>query len=88
MRTAVLETVEEFKERTLDKLRDVRCPDHKQAPRVSFRGTTLRDVSIQVNACCEKLAALANEKIAVPAATPAAARPWDPRALHRGPVSA
>ena len=65
--------MEEFKERTLHKLRDVRCPDHKQAPRVNFRGATLRDVSIQVSACCEKLAALANEKIAVAPSTDSSA---------------
>jgi hypothetical protein len=58
------ETIEEFKQRTLKKLDDVRCPDHHQVPRLSFRGATLRDVSIQMNACCAKLAALANQKIA------------------------
>jgi hypothetical protein len=63
---AASETIEEFKQRTLNKLHDVRCPDHKQSPRLSFRGTTLRDVSIQMNACCEKLAELANQKIAEP----------------------
>jgi hypothetical protein len=64
---AASETVEEFKRRTLDKLHDVRCPDHKQAPRLNFRGATLRDVSIQMSACCDKLADLANQKIAEPA---------------------
>jgi hypothetical protein len=66
---AASETIEEFKRRTLDKLHDVRCPDHKQAPRLNFRGATLRDVSIQMSACCEKLAELANQKIAEPAKT-------------------
>ena len=56
--------VEEFKARTLRKLEDVRCPDHKQPPRLRFQGSTLRDVEIQMTACCEKLAALANQKIA------------------------
>jgi hypothetical protein len=64
--TATSETIEEFKRRTLDKLHDVRCPDHKQAPRLNFRGATLRDVSIQMSACCDKLAELANQKIAEP----------------------
>jgi hypothetical protein len=64
---AASETIEEFKRRTLDKLHDVRCPDHKQAPRLNFRGATLRDVSIQMSACCDKLADLANQKIAEPA---------------------
>jgi hypothetical protein len=56
--------VEEFKQQTIAKLRDVRCPDHHQPPRLLFRGSTLRDISIQLSACCEKLAALANQKIA------------------------
>jgi len=56
--------VDEFKQRTLEKLRGVCCPDHKQSPRLKFRGSTLRDVSIQMSACCDKLAALANQKIA------------------------
>ena len=56
--------VEDFKEQTLLKLRDLRCPDHKQPPRLKFHGATIRDISIQMSACCEKLAALANQKIA------------------------
>jgi hypothetical protein len=62
--------VEEFKRNTLRKLADVRCPDHHQPPRVHFRGTTLRDVSIRMTACCPKLAALANQKIAEPIRLP------------------
>jgi hypothetical protein len=56
--------VGEFKERTLEKVRDVRCPVHRQSPRVIFQGTTLRDVSIRMTACCETLIAIANRKIA------------------------
>ena len=29
--------VERFKQTTEDKLRDVRCPDHRQAPRIRAR---------------------------------------------------
>jgi hypothetical protein len=56
--------VEEFKARTREKLQDVRCPDHRQPPRITFHGSTLRDVTVQMSACCAKLAALANQKIA------------------------
>ena len=56
--------VEEFKEQTLRKMRDVRCPDHQQPPRVQFRGATLRDLTIQMTSCCKKCAELANRKIA------------------------
>jgi hypothetical protein len=56
--------VDEFKQQTIRKLEDLRCPDHHQSPRLNFRGATLQDVSIQMKTCCAKLAALANRKIA------------------------
>ena len=56
--------VEQFKQCTKDKLRGVRCPDHHQPPRLRFHGSSLRDVSIQMSGCCNKLIALANQKIA------------------------
>ncbi|MEQ1885857.1 MAG: hypothetical protein ABL967_12405 [Bryobacteraceae bacterium] len=56
--------VGEFKERTLEKVRDVTCPVHRQTPRVKFQGTTLRDMSIRMSACCDTLMAIANQKIA------------------------
>jgi hypothetical protein len=56
--------VGEFKERTLQKMRDVVCPIHRQPPRVKFHGSTIRDVSIRMSACCDTLIAIANQKIA------------------------
>src|SRR5208282_2535234 len=46
-------SVEEFKEQTERKLRGLRCPDHRQGPRLRFHGTSLLDISIQMSACCE-----------------------------------
>jgi hypothetical protein len=57
-------SVQEFKENTARKLEAVRCPDHRQPPRIQFRGSTLRDVTIQMSGCCEKLLELANRAIA------------------------
>jgi hypothetical protein len=57
-------TVDEFKERTASKLRDLRCPDHDQAPRLKFQGASLQTINIQLTACCTKLIALANRRIA------------------------
>jgi hypothetical protein len=57
-------SVEEFKQRTAKKLETVRCPDHRQPPRLKFQGATLRDVTIQMSGCCSKLLALANRAIA------------------------
>jgi 5'-3' exonuclease len=55
--------VERFKQATEEKLRDVRCPEHKQAPRVRFQGNTLRDITISLTGCCSKVMELANAKI-------------------------
>jgi hypothetical protein len=57
-------TVEEFKERTASKLSDLRCPDHHQPPRLKFQGASLKDINIQMSACCNKLIDLANRRIA------------------------
>jgi hypothetical protein len=55
--------VDEFKERTARKVRDLRCPVHGQPPRLRFQGASLRDVTIQMSGCCDQLLGLANQKI-------------------------
>ena len=55
--------VEQFKQVTEDKLRDVRCPDHHQPPRLRFHGTSLHDISISLSGCCSKLMEIANARI-------------------------
>jgi hypothetical protein len=57
-------SIDEFKQSTARKLEAVRCPDHRQPPRLKFNGTTLRDVTIQMSGCCDKLLELANRAIA------------------------
>jgi hypothetical protein len=59
-----VDPVEEFRERTARKLRDLRCPLHGQTPRLRFEGSTLRDVTIRMSGCCNTLLGLANQKIA------------------------
>ena len=61
-----LTTLEDFKKRTEHKLREVRCPDHRQSPRLKFRGSTLKEVTIQMSGCCSKLIEMANRAIAEP----------------------
>jgi hypothetical protein len=56
--------VDEFKQRTARKLEGVRCPDHRQPPRLKFHGATLREMTVQMSGCCSKLIALANQAIA------------------------
>jgi hypothetical protein len=55
--------VEQFKQVTEEKLRDVRCPDHHQPPRLRFHGRSLRDISISLSGCCSKLMEIANARI-------------------------
>jgi hypothetical protein len=55
--------VDEFKLRTTRKLDDLRCPVHGQAPRLRFEGSSLRDVAIRMSGCCDRLIALANQRI-------------------------
>ena len=56
--------VERFKQWTREKLRGVRCPEHHQPPRLHFSGYSLRDTTISMSGCCEKLMELANARIA------------------------
>jgi hypothetical protein len=58
--------VERFKQATEDKLRDVRCPDHHQPPRLRFHGTSLRDITISLSGCCNKLMGIVNARIGSP----------------------
>jgi hypothetical protein len=55
--------VERFKQATEEKLRDVRCPEHHQPPRLRFQGSSLRDISISLSGCCPKVMDIANERI-------------------------
>jgi len=56
--------VERFKQSTREKLRDVRCPEHHQPPRLQFHGVTLRDITISLSGCCERLMVVANARVA------------------------
>ncbi len=66
MGRADVERVEAFKHLTARKLRDVRCPEHNQPPRLRFNGRSLRDISITMSGCCDKLIRLANQAIRGP----------------------
>jgi hypothetical protein len=57
-------SVDEFKKNTARKLAEIRCPQHSQAARLKFTGTTLRDINIQMSGCCARLLDLANRAIA------------------------
>lgn len=40
------------KEELTHKLAGVRCPEHGQSPKLEFSGTSLKDLKIQIQACC------------------------------------
>jgi hypothetical protein len=56
-------SVHEFKRATERKLRDVYCPDHRQRPRVKVTGASVRDATVSLTGCCDKLMTLANQAI-------------------------
>jgi hypothetical protein len=61
-----VDSVEQFKQATERKLNGVRCPDHQKPPRLRFDGSSLRDITINLSGCCQKLMSLANVAIAQP----------------------
>lgn len=58
------ERIDEFKRLTARKLSNVRCPEHRQPPRVHFQGARLRDMTISLSGCCDQLMDLANQAVA------------------------
>jgi hypothetical protein len=58
--------VERFKQATEEKLRDIRCPEHHQPPRLRFHGTSLRDITISLSGCCYRVMEIANTRIGSP----------------------
>jgi 5'-3' exonuclease len=58
--------VERFKQATEEKLRDIRCPEHHQPPRLRFHGTSLRDITISLSGCCYRVMEIANARISSP----------------------
>jgi hypothetical protein len=57
--------VERFKQSTREKLRGVRCPEHRQPPRLQFHGAELREITISLSGCCARLMELANARVAM-----------------------
>jgi len=61
-----VDSVDQFKQANERKLTGVRCPDHQKPPRLRFDGSSLRDITINISGCCQKLMSLANIAIAQP----------------------
>lgn len=60
--------IQEFKRFTREKLRGVRCPRHRQPPRLRFSGRSLSEITISMTGCCNELMQIANARIAQDAA--------------------
>lgn len=58
--------VERFKQATEEKLRDIRCPEHRQPPRLRFHGSSLHDITISLSGCCYRVMEIANARISSP----------------------
>ena len=58
--------MEQFKRATEQKLHGISCPDHRQPPRLRFEGSSLRDITVNLSGCCQKLMMLANSAIIQP----------------------
>jgi hypothetical protein len=41
-----------IKEQLTQKLAGVRCPDHGQSPKLEFEGDSIKNLKIQIRACC------------------------------------
>jgi hypothetical protein len=41
-----------IKEQLTEKLAAVRCPDHGQSPKLEFEGDSIKNLKIQIKACC------------------------------------
>ena len=61
-----IDDVEQFKRATEQKLRGIRCPHHRQPPRLRFEGSSLHDININLSGCCQKLMTMANSAIIQP----------------------
>jgi hypothetical protein len=64
------EALDAFQSATRSKLAGALCPKHGQTPHVEFSGSSLRDVSIRLTACCAEGISAANRAIAEPPPAP------------------
>jgi hypothetical protein len=46
-----------------NKAGDLVCPDHKKKATLTITGRTLRDMSVNINACCDKFNAVVSKRI-------------------------
>jgi hypothetical protein len=42
---------------------DLMCPDHKKKATITITGRTLKDMSVNINACCDKFNGVVSKRI-------------------------
>lgn len=47
--------VEQIREQMQKKLEGLRCKEHDQVPQLEISGTGLKDLKINIRACCDKM---------------------------------
>jgi hypothetical protein len=47
--------VEQIREQMQKKMEGLRCPEHDQVPQLEFSGTGLKDLKINIRACCDTM---------------------------------
>jgi hypothetical protein len=62
---AVSTILESIVESVVDRIEDLECEEHKEAPRFLCTGEDFNDLSIQVFGCCDKLIKTVEEKLAI-----------------------
>ena len=50
--------LESIKKTWIEKAGDPLCPDHKKMATLTFKGNAIKDLSVNVNTCCEKFNAI------------------------------
>jgi hypothetical protein len=51
--------VEQIREQMRKKLEGLRCPEHDQVPQLEITGSSLKDLKVNIRACCDALRARA-----------------------------
>jgi hypothetical protein len=55
--------LESIKKHYIEKAGDLLCPEHKELAVVTFKGTSTKDLSVNIHTCCDKFNATITERL-------------------------
>jgi hypothetical protein len=55
--------LESVKKAIIEKAGNLLCPDHKEMATLTFKGNNIKDLSVNIHACCDKFNAIITERI-------------------------